>query len=96
MKYALMIDLETYGLHPISRIAQFGYALADLSKMEYLSKGEFWLKIDPGDVPATMTPETIQWWMAQSQEARDRVFNPTKILDPDYVAQQTVTLYELS
>jgi len=69
---ALMIDIETLGLHPTAVVHQIGFCGADLStgKYEY-PPTNLYLKTT---AHTGVDFETVCWWMRQSDAARNAVF----------------------
>lgn len=67
----VMIDLETFGTGPNAVIVAIGAVLFDFEKPNVMEK--WYQVVDPSSGVAlglTMTPETILWWLKQSDEAR--------------------------
>lgn len=68
----VMIDLETMGTENNAAIIAIGAVMFD-PKNQALGS-EFYIVIDlrsAVDLGLKMSPDTVLWWMAQSQEARD-------------------------
>ena len=77
----VMLDLETLGHGPDAVIVAIGAVLFDF---ENDSVNDSWYTIiDPVSCVGyklTMTPETVCWWLQQSDEAR-KIFSSTSKLD---------------
>lgn len=74
MKQNFMLDLETLGVSPGCTILSIGAVRFDETGV----KEKFYMVIDRKASAAkgfVEDPETLQWWMSQSQEAQDAVFN---------------------
>lgn len=75
-----MIDLETMGLGEKAAVIQIGACYFD---MEGNIGDRFSVNVSlESEVVAgfTLDPSTIMWWMLQSEEARQLLFNPTPLL----------------
>lgn len=71
---ALMIDIETLGLNPVSNVHQIGFCAANLRTGSYiLLPTNIYVRPAAG----TFTDfDTVCWWMQQSDAARKAVFSP--------------------
>ena len=71
----VMLDLETLGNRPNAVIVAIGAV-----KFNALELGEsFYVRVDPRSCVAAgleMDVETVQWWLAQSDEARKEITAP--------------------
>lgn len=70
-----MVDIETLGLTPSSKIVSVGAVLFDpyrLNSPEELFNGyTFYANVDPDSQPQSTTcPDTMEWWSRQSEAAR--------------------------
>lgn len=74
----VMIDFETLGRNPDAPVVQIGACYFDRKTGE-IGK-TFYMKVDPVSAVksgAIMDIEAIQFWLEQSDEARQRVFSKT-------------------
>lgn len=79
----LMVDLETFGTGPKAVIASIGAVVFDYKAgTDYSTKYEqFYRRIDIRSQPGReYSPDTIYWWMHQSDEARKAIL---PVLDID-------------
>lgn len=69
-----MIDIETLSLQPTAYVTQIGYCVARETSGSYLiPPTNIWVSdAQSGNVDM----DTIQWWMKQSDAARNAVFDP--------------------
>lgn len=67
----VMFDIETLGTRPTSVIVQIGACYFNRNTGEV--DREFSVNIEPDD-RFTQDQSTLDWWAAQSQEAKDAVF----------------------
>lgn len=78
----MMIDIETLSLRPEAAVTQIGLCLYDFSTGKYLVEPFNWnldVRAQPG---RDIDFETLQWWMRQSDAARDAVFSPAVRMSP--------------
>lgn len=71
----LMIDIETLGLRADSVVLAVGLCVFDLKSSEIGVPMEYVLELDSY---RHIDPNTVCWWMKQTDEARQRYFNPTE------------------
>jgi len=81
---ALMIDIETLGLNPVSNVHQIGFCAANLRTGNYiLLPTNIYVRPAAG----TFTDfDTVCWWMQQSDAARKAVFSPEDAALTDVIA----------
>lgn len=78
----LMVDIETLGTRNDSCVLTVGWCLFGLDPEFQLSAPvEFGVNLTQ-QVKAGrwVDPETLKWWMSQSDGARERAFNPANVL----------------
>lgn len=76
----LMVDIETLGNKPGAVILSISAVQFDL-ETGYIGK-EFHVDIDPEscvNMGLNMDVSTVMWWMGQSDEARKKIVEPTKV-----------------
>lgn len=92
----ISIDLETFSTGPYSLVTSVGMVKFDPYTGEKL--GEFFTHIDVNDQiqrGLRMDPNTVIWWLQQSEEARKKLCEPydkTKLIRP--IALSTVAACE--
>lgn len=74
----IMLDLETLSVEPTALILSIGAVKFDLDKYELGT--EFYLTVEPVFWPGlTVDSGTLQWWLRQSEEARNGWLNQPKV-----------------
>lgn len=74
----VMLDLETMGNGPDAAIVAIGAVAFDLETATISPRG-FYVRIDLESAVkngGVMGPETVLWWLQQTQEARDEIAAP--------------------
>ena len=75
MQQDMMIDIEALGTRPGSKIVSIGAVMFDFCGDGGVSEEhQFYRGIDITQDTMAMDPDTVLWWMGQSQEARDSTF----------------------
>lgn len=70
MTIHIVLDLETFGTGPHAAIASIGASSFRLGRNEM--NGAFYCSVSGGYRDGfEVDPETVRWWLKQSQEARD-------------------------
>jgi hypothetical protein len=67
-----MIDIETLSTSKHAAVMAIGMCAFNLEHGVIDSEGYY---IDPKHVYGHVDPKTVQWWMAQPEQVRERVFN---------------------
>jgi len=84
---SIMIDLETLGTAPDAAVISLGVVAFDLDKGVIASAG--W-GIKASDWHGKIDPATVQWWMGQSEAAREFSF---KGYNPDVFVAQSLASF---
>lgn len=74
----VMLDLETMGNGPDAAIVAIGAVAFDIETATISPRG-FYLRIDLASAVkdgGAIDPDTVTWWLQQSQEARDEIASP--------------------
>lgn len=82
----LMIDLETLDVLPTATILTIGAVKFDPFGDELSEEGmeKFYVKVDVDSCDrysCTVSPDTLDWWSRQSQEAQNEAFSPDGRID---------------
>ncbi|EEJ7180303.1 3'-5' exoribonuclease [Salmonella enterica subsp. enterica] len=81
----VMIDIETAGTGHHSAIISYGVAVFDLLTGKIIAEEYIradW-KEDCKICGGKIDPDTVEWWMKQSSEARAELITPEEMLPPD-------------
>lgn len=78
-KLEVMLDLETMSTKPNAAIIAIGAVRMDLTNMGIVD--EFYCNIQLADssLYGDIDPGTVEWWMQQSEDARQRLFTGTRM-----------------
>lgn len=74
MKYDIMLDLEAFDTAPDAAIVAIGAVSFDMQAGRIES--EFYQRVSLSSscrVGGTISPDTVMWWLRQSQESRDEL-----------------------
>ncbi len=75
MSNEMMVDLETLGMSPKSKIIQIGWAIFNAN--EIVKKGCIY--VDPNTYPTGIIEwNTIKWWLVQSEKSRKLLTDTTE------------------
>jgi len=76
-----MLDIETLGTGRDACMVSLGALMFDpttgeIADLNSLEAMHLHVDLEKSSSPGTIDPSTVSWWMQQSQEARDSLFNP--------------------
>lgn len=74
----VMLDLETLDTGPDAAIISIGAVAFDRQTLT-IDDGTFYQAITIGTVTGVIDPDTVEWWMQQSAEARAVFKDPTAV-----------------
>jgi hypothetical protein len=82
----LCFDLETLGTDPDAVVLSIGAVLFDYDRGV---TGRFYMVLDRTwqMQHRSVTADTLDWWMEQSQEARDAIWKAKQVFEPAYALQ---------
>ena len=93
MKTDVMIDMETLDVLPTATVLTIGAVKFDPfgDDVNEPNCDKFYVKVDVDScdrLGCTVSPDTVEWWSKQSQEAQDEAFSPDGRISIDEAMSQ--------